>query len=335
VSNAALLERLPHHLSGPVLNTDRRSEDVRFSPSGRRLLVATTDGSLLLFRLDPTTRPVSVEFVGELASNRLAGPHGVDWLSETEIIVANRRSSLVLFRLPDAMSPAQPGALSVIQEVSTEWFGAPGEIRVLNGRAIATGPGSVRVRGDVALVCCNHTNTVTAHTITRTAAGPECDGGRLVARAGIEVPDGVAHSPDGRWFAVSDHDNGRVLVYDAHGGDEFLAELEHRALAVPHGLVFAADGRTVLVADAGGPDLFGFVAAEDERGWRAATAHHVQAAVPREVFDRVQAETPAPVRGLEGGAKGIDLAPDGRTVVTTCRGQTLAFFQYTPPSAEP
>lgn len=312
---------------------DRRSEDVRISPSGRRLLVATTDDTLLLFDLDPASRPVEVGFVGELVSPHLAGPHGVDWLDEHEIIVANRRGSLVLFRLPDVPFPpdaSRPVELTLLQIVATDWFGAPGEVRVLDGRAIATGPGSVRVLGDVALVCCNHTNTVTAHTITRTAEGPVCDAGRLVAQAGIEVPDGVAHSPDGRHFAVSDHDNSRVLVHPVGEADGPAAELRHPTLAVPHGLVYSADGRTLFVADAGGPDLFVFTTNDDQE-WSEAAAHHIPAAVPRDVFDRVKADTPAAVRALEGGAKGIDLAPDGRTVATTCRGQTLAFFEYTPP----
>lgn len=324
-TGAITLDRLPYELTGLPLDTDRRSEDLRFSPSGRRMLVAVTNGVLLLFEVDTTARPVLVEFVSELSSAALAGPHGVDWLSEDEIIVANRRGTLALFRLPPRGRPAPRAELTLIDHVQTDWFGAPGETRELHGRTIATGPGSVRVRGDVALVCCNHTNTVTAHRIGRTAGGPTCDRGRLVASSGIEVPDGVAHSPDGAWFAVSDHDNRRVLVYPADGGTA-VAELTHPALKVPHGLTFDAGGSALLVADAGGPDLFAFDSIRPR--WSETTAHHIRSAVPHRVFDRVQAETPAPVRALEGGVKGIDIAPDGRTVASTCRGQTLAFFEY-------
>jgi hypothetical protein len=181
------------------------------------------------------------------------------------------------------------------------------------------------VQNDRALVCCNHTNTVTAHRITRTSAGPTCGPGQLVAGAGIEVPDGVAHSPDGAWFAVSDHDHRRVLIYPADGADP-ISELTHPALCVPHGLVFDAQGSALLVADAGSPDLFVFTAVESD--WATHAVRHIPNVVPHAIFDRVQAATPESVRALEGGAKGIDLAPDGRTVALTCRGQTLAFFVY-------
>ena len=46
-------------------------------------------------------------------------------------------------------------------------------------------------------------------------------------------------------------------------------------------------------------------------------------------FEKTLRETPEVYWPLEGGIKGIDLHRDGQLLVTTCRNQTLRFFELT------
>lgn len=321
------LSPVDHVVRGHELDQEYRSEDIRFSPSGRRLVVATTDDCLLLFDVDLKTRPIRVEYLSKLVSPHLKGPHGVDWLSEDEIVVASRRGGLVFFRLPLRNLWNPETEIGLISTARSDWFGEIGETRRLRERTIVTGPGSVRVQDATMLVCCNKLNSVTAHTLARGPDGPECDSGRLVAQEGIEIPDSAALSPDGQWLAVSDHDHHRIALL-RYGEPTPCATLQDPALKYPHGLCFDREGGAIFVADAGSPHLFVFREVAGSWASDQTAAAHMIDGVPRALFERVQAETPEQVRALEGGAKGIDLSPDGRFAAITCRGRSLAFFEY-------
>ncbi len=246
------LEPLEVALSGHVLDDfEMRSEDVRFSPSGRLLTVVTTQGRILLFRVDTTARPVVAECLTALVSSELHAPHGVDWLDEETLVIANRRAGIAFFRIPRVSHWQPETEIAALTTSQPHWFGAPGEMRPLGPRSVMTGPGSVRISGEFIYATCNKANTVTRH---RLLDGPSCDEGTLVAQEGIEIPDSVAVTPNGAWLAVSDHGHHRVLIFRP-GESSPCGQLSDPSLRHPHGAAMNRNGTLLIVADAGGRGL--------------------------------------------------------------------------------
>ena len=317
------LEHLDIRFSGQAFDQfEYRSEDLGISPSGSQVAVITTLGKILLFEIDVGARPVHAELLTALASEDLQMPHGIDWVDDEYLVVANRRSGISFFRVPRHNRWERDTRISVVSAVQSRWFGAPGECRMLRNRPVVTGAGSVRVFNEHLYVASNKENTITRHRLT---AGPSCAEGEVVAQEGIEIPDSAVVSPDGVWLAVGDHDHNRVLVFRL-GQTKPVAQLTDKEMLHPHGVAFDPTGNVLISTDAGGCRLHVFHAPDGS--WdkdQSAAISYVEGVAAR-VFERVQAETPEAVRALEGGTKGIDLSRDGNTVLTTCRGQTLRAF---------
>ena len=189
-----------HHLDFFSL----RSEDLRHSPNGRHLSVVTTESKILLFDVDVTGDRMRAEFLTAFASADLEAPHGIDWIDDEHVVVANRRAGLAFFRLPRANRWEPETPLEAISKAQPHWFGAPRETRMLGARKIVTGAGSVRKFGDHLYVSSNKANTVTRHRIL---PGPSCDEGTLVAQgkginhsrtAPCRRPDGICARGSGR-----------------------------------------------------------------------------------------------------------------------------------------
>lgn len=313
---------LPSEFDGP-----RRTEDIRFSPSGRVLAVVATSGELFLFEVDASARPVGVTRSATVRSGVLLSPHGVDFLDERTVVVANRQGWVTFFRLPAPDAWQAEMALEPVHEMRSNWFGAMGETRKLGSRTIVCGPGSVRVRGAELFIACNKTGSVTVHPFTFRDGMITTGEGTLMARDGeLGLADGIAVSRDGRWIAVSDHAQMRVALYDAASRTR-CATLRDPELQHPHGLCFDPTGRVIYVADAGARGLHVFkCGAAGWSGMFAASSSRI-AAVEAAAFQKTHATVAKEFRALEGGLKGIDVSPDGRLIATTCQNQMLRFFE--------
>jgi WD40 repeat protein len=301
-----------------------RSEDLRHSPDGHRLAVVTTESKILLFALERSADGIRAELLTAFTSPDLEAPHGIDWVDDDHVVVANRRAGLAFFHLPRANRWEPETPLSAVARAQPHWLGAPNETRVLNARRIVTGAGSVRKFADHLYVSSNKADTVTRH---RLLPGPTCDEGTLVAQEGISIPDSAVVSPDGVWLAVGDHNNARVLIFRL-GESAPVAQLTDPALSHPHGLAFDPSGTVLVSADAGGRGLHLFSAPDGNWAVDRTSSHATTEGVAAPVFARVQSETPEAVRSLEGGTKGVDFSRDGLCVMTTCRGQTLRAFRF-------
>lgn len=325
--NAGMLEGIACVGLDGWQNASLRTEDVRFSPSGRVLAVAATDGVVLLFAVDSSSRPIRISRVTELRSTSFASPHGVDFLREDLIVVANRAAWLTFHRVPSVDDWRDRMVVDPIHEMDSAWFGRKGATRNLEGRHVLCGAGSVRVRGAELFVSCNNLNTVTAHPYRLSPEGIESGDGTIVVQDGLEIPDGIALSPDGRWLAVSNHHNHGVEVLCLDDPTR-SGRLRDADLRYPHGLCFDRAGRTLYVADAGEPLLHSFASRDGEWGHSSATSTCKRPAVEMEAFRKTKEAAGAEMfRKLEGGLKGIDVDRAGRLVVTTCRHQTLRFFE--------
>jgi len=172
------------------------------------------------------------------------------------------------------------------------------------------------------LICNNHWNAITAHTVS---IGPSIkihNEGVLIEDR-LKIPDGVSISGDGAWIAISNHVDGEVLVYantpSLHRKAPPAAVL--RGLVCPHGVRFTSDGR-ILVADAGSQYLHAF-----ERpvgGWNGDPG-------PTKSVRVMDDETFYSGRydAREGGLKGIELDNSNRVLVTTHKRDVLGFYDLT------
>lgn len=312
-----------------------RTEDVRFSPSGRVLAVVATNGVVVLFEVDVSMRPIRIGRVTALHSAGLASPHGVDFLADDLIVVANRAGWLTVHRLPDVDDWRDRMDVELLLELDSPWFGRKGATRNLDGRNVLCGPGSVRVHDAALFVACNFTNTVTRHPVRLRSGAIEIDAGAIVAQRGLEIPDGVAVSHDGRWLAVSNHQNHAVDVMRV-GERAWSGSLRDPDLHYPHGLCFDPSGRTLYVADAGQRDLHAFVSRTGAWNHSSERSALRLPAVDADAFRKTKdASGEERFRKLEGGIKGVDVDRTGRVVATTCRHQVLRFFERAPDALAP
>ncbi|HEY4332442.1 MAG TPA: hypothetical protein VGM78_07730, partial [Ilumatobacteraceae bacterium] len=300
-----------------------RTEDVCFFAGGGRIAVAGYGRNVVqVLDVDITRDPagdgeeatarINVTGIVELSCPAFDEPHGLHTLDDHTIVVANRSGDLVLVAAPPPRTEARSETVEPVLVLTCAEHGL-------------TSPGSVaaaRLAPDLyEIIVCNggEANTVSRHVID-TRGGYRVVGEEAFIRAGISVADSVGLSPDRRWIAVSSHYTQCVLIY----ANSPSLDVESHASGVlqnvtyPHGVRFTADGRHVVVADAGAPYVHVFARGDD---W---TGVYQPVATRRLMGDEVY------LRGRtnpqEGGPKGIDLHPTLHLLATTALHQELAFF---------
>ena len=296
-----------------------RTEDVRFSPDNRRLALAAFNlNHIVVFDVDVKRKSsgtsVALTGVVEIASAALQHPHGVDFIDDDTLIVANRTGDACVFELP-------PGGVDRrIHERSPVYV-----MRVTDYRLLAS-PGSVRVVGgdraaNEILICNNSGNTVTRHVLDRTR-GYSIDQGAVVVEKWLNIPDGISVSRDRRWMAVSNHNTHNVLMYENPASVTADANPDGilRGVSCPHGLRFSSDGSRIFVADAGAPYIHVY-ACDADRGWRGVRSPITSFRVMDEARFLRGRHNPQ-----EGGPKGLDIDDAMTALVVTSECQPLAFF---------
>lgn len=294
-----------------------RTEDVQFSPSNRRLAVAAFHANrIVVFEVAfsrSTDRPqVALEGVVEIEAATLKGPHGLCFLDEETMAVANREGSVELFRVPAAGAVTQPRTTpkrTILGSASGEII-TPGSVA-----AVRLDDGTVEL-----LVCNNYVNRVTRHVLDPRSDWSVVSDETLLERD-LDVPDGISFSPDGRWLAVSNHNTHGVLLYDRSRrlDPDAAPDCVLRNVLCPHGVRFTHDQEFILVADAAAPYIN--VYKKDGATWHGTRdPMRLFPAMAAEVFSRGR------LNPQEGGPKGIDISKDNRVLVSTCECQSLAFF---------
>jgi hypothetical protein len=305
-----------------------RTEDARFSPSGRLLVLAPKQG-LILLEINVESHVIRIGRHTELRSPSLEFPHGIEFLSEDLLVVANREAAVTFYRLPNADSWKDVTEIQAVLEFKSPWFGPKGASRLSEGRQVRCGPGSVRKHGDHLYICANNTNTVTKHLIVLRDGKIEIGDGELVAKTGLELIDGIAISRDGNRIAVTDSSHGRVVIYRGDDHSE-SCELSDSRLGYPHGICFNPSGRLLYVSDAGERLLHVFESVDGK--WERSMDHSSFSlqSIDDDAFYKTKHSVGEPFRPLVGGIKGLELDPSGRFLVGTCLNQTLAFFETSP-----
>lgn len=296
-----------------------RTEDVRFSPDNRKLAIAGfAANTILIFDIKvdrSASRPVVrlTDFI-ELRSGSLREPHGIDFIGENLLIVANRLGHISLFAMPERPAEGRVVHARPVREVRRigllRRLNSPGSLCVLNAS------------DDHAeiLVCNNYSHRI-SHHVFPIHAGRCRPLNTLFLSQGFQIPDGIAIDPGQSWLAVSNHNTHSVLMFDLKAGlnPSSAAVGQLTGVHYPHGLRFSTDGRRLVVADAGA--RFVHVYETDGTGWSGNRDPIRSLPVLREetyLKGRVNPE--------EGGPKGLDLNTAGDLLAITCHEEPLAFF---------
>ncbi|WP_193176831.1 hypothetical protein [Oricola nitratireducens] len=296
-----------------------RTEDIRFSPDNRRLAIAGyAKNSCFLFdiRIDRAAeRPtVGIHDYLELRSNALADPHGFDFAGDDKLIVANRSGQVTVFAIPERDGNNRVHHVNPLRTICRAGYrqriGSPGSVCVVSAN---------RRRADI-LVCNNYEHRITRHSVAL-RGGFALPRDSIVLENTLDIPDGIAVSPDRAWVAVSNHMTANVLIFDNRArlrrSDEPVGTLD--GVAYPHGLRFSPDGSRIYVADAGAPFVHVYEArAGDWRGPHAPV--RTVTVLDDETFRRGR------VNPEEGGPKGVDVDASGEIMAVTCEERALAFF---------
>ena len=301
-----------------VINELGRTEDVAFSPDNRRLAVACYGRKrITIFDLDisasDSTRKVILEDYVEISSSSLRAPHGLIFLDDETLIVANRWGEAPVFKVPTSGGTNKKldlNPLQTLREDDRHQLSSPGSISAaqINDRLFEV------------FVCNNYVNYVSRHELDREESFA-VKSSEIYLQRGLEIPDGVTTSNDKRWIAISNHSCHSVFIY------EKTEELDPnskpvgilRNLNYPHGLRFVADDSFIVVADAGAPYVN--IYKTNDRNWKGTRGPVATVRVMDESTYKLGRHNPQ-----EGGPKGVDVDTSETVLVTTCDEQNLAFF---------
>jgi hypothetical protein len=307
-----------------------RTEDVQFSPDGGRLAVAAlNENRLLILEIESSwdTEPPAIALRGplEVESDALQRPHGLSWIDERTIVVANRTGQLTIFELPEepASGRVRLSPVQTLGDNANDLVKTPGSVS-----AVPVGADLIELA-----VCNNYVHHVSRHLVDRRIRYAPI-ASEILIRDGVTVPDGVTHSPSGRWIAVSNHGHHNVLLFrnDRNLGPSSRPQAVLGGINYPHGLHFADNGRSILVADAGAPLVHLYRSDGEWTGERQPDASI--RVLSDESFRRGSSDP------TTGGPKGIDVARDGKLMVISCQEEPMVFFDVRefldqPQAAEP
>jgi hypothetical protein len=320
----APLELRVDSASQRVIEAMGRTEDVKFSPNQQALAVPLfTTNQVAIFhchvvRSDPAGPAIHITDNLVVDSPDLSAPHGLAWIDDHRMVVANRVGRVRVFEVP-LVWPASRRA--TLKSIKTLW-GLP-FARIQHPGSVCT---YVDRHGHLQVVVCNnYIDRVSRHSLV-VGPGPgsaiRVRRDEWLLRTGLAIPDGVAISPDQEWLAVSNHRSSEVFVYRQSPGLGVRSSPDAvlDGVACPHGLCFSADGRSLLVADAGSPFVYIFQTGSTDFASDRLVRRKVRV-IDDQTFLRGRGNE------QEGGVKGLDVSSDGEITVTTCEQQPLAFFR--------
>ena len=314
---------MAHAWSDDLTYTELRTEDVKFSPSGRLLAIASSK-TIILLQIDPAQTPIKVLQTMTFDYPGMTFVHGIDFISDALMVIADRQAWVTFHEIPAPEAWEPKMVLPTVHEMGSAWFGEKGLLRPTTNRMVRCGPGSIRVAGGTFYVATINQNTVTRHAYELSEGGITTGEAELVAHDAIEIPDGIALTRTGDLLAVSNSAFSKIFVYNT-ATRNLQCVLRDPRMNNAHGLCFDASGSTLYAVDAGQPFVYGF---HSRDGWKTSVhgAACMFSAFEQQNFALAKQGIPPQTQTIEGGLKGIDIDPTGRILAVTARRQTLRFF---------
>ena len=295
-----------------------RTEDIKFSPDCRRLAIAGFEKDKILIldiNVVPSHNGISVgltDFV-EITSPSLHRPHGLAFIDDETLIVANRRGEAPIFKIPPSGEGKKKFNIRALLIIGC------------NDEHKLETPGSVSVRclehnRFEILICNNYVNYVTRHILEK-KEHLKLISNEIFLSDELRVPDGVAVNNNNRWIAISNHDRHCVSLYQNKPQLNPQSKQDGilRNINYPHGVRFTSDDNYVIVADAGSPYVIIYAKTGDS--WEGTRK-------PRATLRVMDEDTYLRGKNMpqNGGPKGIDIDRDMNVLVTTCEEKVLQFF---------
>lgn len=321
-AKSRLLSPVPYTASPSVqaaIKRIGRTEDIRFSPDFSSLAIVGFNAKKVLILalqtcLNSDSQPTILlkDFL-EVDCERFWEPHGVNWINDHTLIVANRKGGVDILELPEEWPASRHIQLDPIQTIHCD---------LLDGLDF---PGSVALRplGDglhEVFICNNYKHYVSQHILDE-SDHYRVKSSSMLLRQDLQVPDGITLSQDGCWIAVSNHNSSLIHIYPSTADLNRLAQpaATLRGLIFPHGIRFTANSKALIAADAGSPYLHVYAACGGDWAGSLLPVESYQI-MGDAMFLRGE------VNPGEGGPKGIDIEPRANVLVASCAEQPLAFF---------
>jgi len=295
-----------------------RTEDIRFSPSRKRLAFsAFEDGRIVVLEIAITPSPsgplIFLSDYVSFSSKNIDHPHGMAFIDEHTLVVANRTQFVSIFTIPPMGGTEKEFVIKPLRIIWRNRFrrlDSPGSVDVY-----PIGKGFYRL-----LICDNYAHVVTSALLNK-KHNFRVSGHKVLLAKSLEIPDGVCFSSDKKWIAVSNHMPGTVFIYanepDLNPESDPVATL--LGMDCPHAIRFVEQDQKIIIADAA--THFVHVYANAGKGWRGDyQPHRVIRVLDDHTFQlgRYNAE--------EGGTKGIDVDLDSGVLAMTCEHQPLTFY---------
>jgi len=301
-----------------LLNTMGRTEDLAFSPNNSKLVIASSAlNKVVIFdieiKLSNNEPRIVLTNTIEINSLSITLPHGITWINDDTIIVANRNGNATVFKIPNPENINQSITLAALQSLPHIKGTTSDTTDCIDAHSLGLGLYEI-------FICSNAGNYV-SHYILDESENFAVKASAFLLKKDIYIPDGVKLSQDGKWLAISNHEKHQVFVYKNTQplNCSSLPNATLHGTNYPHGVTFSTNQQFIFVADAGGP--FVYVYHNSANDWNG---DYFPCATIRIMDD--ETFKLGHTNKQEGGAKGISITQDSSLIATTCGTKPLAFF---------
>lgn len=296
-SQAQVFEQKPFNIISGEESGLSRPEGIAFTPDGKYIAVANSDGSSIVFYEFGRSNIPVFELKGP--ETLLYYPHDVSFSPDGKYLaVANRLGNMVtIYKRNENEFTFSLRPIHVIKEASFSGVGAVAYSPTENILAI----------GDT------FSNRVLIYTFNAEEyqKTPCCS-------IGVSLVDGLNFSPDGKFLGATSHGTHSVLFFEHRSkrGNLFTTEPVHiikgedSFLKYPHSLCFHPTKDYIAISSAGGSADVNFYQNEKpDQCSHIGTPVQTLKLMLEDVRDAIERENPQ-----ECGGKGVAFSPDGKTL---------------------
>jgi len=301
-----------------TLNAIGRTEDLAFSPDNSKLAIASYElNKVLIFDIEVNTLllepKVFLSNLCEINSSSITLPHGIAWINNETIIVANRVSNAVIIKLPNGKYYAQPKELDALQTLRHIKEELPHSTDCIDVSPLG--------KGLYEIFICSNSGHYVSHYIVDENDNFAIKAGALLLKRDIDIPDGITLSKDSNWLAISNHGTHKAFVYKNLQALDFetLPNAVLHGTNYPHGITFSDNQQFIFLADAGAP--FVYLYHSNNGDWNGDYHPCAQIRIMDDETFKI-----GHTNKQEGGTKGISLTHDSSLIAITCSTRPLAFF---------